>query len=267
MPILNKLLDKIKNNEQVLLMFDYDGTLTPIVEKPDLAGLNEKTKNNLETITGINNIRIAIITGRKITDIQKISNIKHPLIAIYGIHGGEVLPYGKTSPQINISENIVLKLQEFKKILEKSIITEFKSSQGIIIEDKRFSISLHYRLSDNLTAQKAIEIFDKYTQQLNMQDDFRIQKGKKVIELLPLNFSKNTAVNSLILENPNHYPVYFGDDLTDICAFKEVKNYNGYAIGVGEAHPDYIELIDQQIQISELYDFLEEIKSFFKYNN
>ena len=66
---------KIKYKEKILLMFDYDGTLTPIVDKPELAVLDKKVKKSLEKIASTDFINVSIITGRQVIVIKELSGI------------------------------------------------------------------------------------------------------------------------------------------------------------------------------------------------
>ena len=81
---------KIKYKEKILLMFDYDGTLTPIVDKPELAVLVKKVKNSLEKIASTDFINVSIITGRQVIVIKELSGINSDNVNIYGLHGGEM---------------------------------------------------------------------------------------------------------------------------------------------------------------------------------
>lgn len=244
---------KIKEKSKLLLMFDYDGTLTPIVEKPEYAKLEEKTKNHLEILASKEFIKLDIITGRQIAVLQKLSGIKSPYITMFGLHGGEIQIGDKIIS--NVSELKKEALTEFKKDLKKKI----SGYEGIIIEDKEYTVSLHYRLADEITGQRGVDIFKELSSFYNLDNEFRFQEGKKVIEILPSNFSKSKAVASEIINYPEYFPIYFGDDLTDVSAFREVKKHGGLAIGVGEINFNEIDSIDDQYKVDELSEFIKEI--------
>jgi trehalose-phosphatase len=246
MKITEMLLEKIKTKSKILLIFDYDGTLTPIVGIPSSAKLDDKVKDNLEILAGFDFIKLAIVTGRNIDDFIHVSNINSNNISIYGMHGGEYLLNNHNV--IDFSDDMKEQLLVFKKS-----ITKLSLIPGIFIEDKVYSISLHYRFANREDSLHSIADFIRTAESLNLCQEFKFLKGKKVIELLPKSFSKINAVNDLIHKFNMYIPVYFGDDVTDIDAFDEVKKFDGYAIGVGRTA---FNKIDECITVKGLQNFI-----------
>jgi trehalose 6-phosphate phosphatase len=248
---LNSLKDRIKNKKNTLLIFDYDGTLTPIVDNPSLAKLTTEVKKALENLSKLDFIKIGIVTGRSIADFKILSSIDTSNIIIFGMHGGEF--------ELNKQIISLLTNNERLSVIEsfaKDLNTECADYEGIIIEDKGYSVALHYRLADEITAQKAKDIFNKMVATLNKPDSFKVQVGKKVLEFMPIGFSKDKAVYGLIEANSNYIPYYFGDDITDIIAFKEVRKNGGYAVGINP-HPVFPEtVLDFEVTQSELEQFI-----------
>jgi len=251
------IFQKAKKQEKILLMFDYDGTLTPIVAKPELAMLNDKTKNNLESIVKSNFIKIAIISGRQIKTLKELSGINNPEIIMYGVHGGEI--YRENTTHVHISDNDIKLLAKFKENIKNNLL----NIQGIIIEDKTYSIALHYRNSNIINAEAAKKIFIHYIEEMNLNKKFYVQKGKKVLEVLPQNFNKGKAIENLLNENSGYFPVYFGDDLTDNYAFEKVKKQGGTAIGTGPLYKNssYVDIWISRNKIEELLDNLKLISA------
>ncbi|MEI7474533.1 MAG: trehalose-phosphatase [bacterium] len=243
---------KIKYKEKILLMFDYDGTLTPIVDKPELAVLDKKVKNSLEKIASTDFINVSIITGRQVIVIKELSGINSDNVNIYGLHGGEM----KLGTEI-INNTFSLKNNNLE-LFKNSLKEKLNNYNGIFIEDKEYTISLHYRLANEKDSLTAVELFKTQADFYNLHEDFRYQNGKKVIEILPKKFSKNNAVASQIANCPEYFPVFFGDDLTDISAFEEVKRHNGMAIGVGNIE---FSGIDDYIEVEELGLFIQRINT------
>lgn len=256
MKSLDFIKSKILEKSKILLMFDYDGTLTPIADKPELAKLDKNIKNNLELLAPAPFINICIITGRQISVLKQLSSIKSSYISMYGLHGGEAQIKNKVIN--NLASIKTNNLNKFKLSLKEKL----KNYDGIFIEDKKYTVSLHYRLSTIDTALIAIELFKKEASLFDLEKDFRYQEGKKVIEILPKNFSKSKAVAKHISKYPDYFPIFFGDDLTDISAFKEVKKQNGIAIGIGDL--DFNNYIDDQINNDELALFIQEMTDSLK---
>lgn len=246
---INSLIERIQRKKKTLLMFDYDGTLVPIQDKPDMAFMNPILCSALENLSKLNYLKIAVVTGRSIKDLRKLSGLNTPDIYVFGIHGGEIQIQGKT---INSAHN--------KKILDtiNDVSSKLKNrcnkTDGIIIENKKYSVALHYRLANE--PQQALDAFYALTKEYEDGGLFKIQKGKKVIELLPLEFSKDKAVLKIIKANKCYCPVYFGDDVTDISAFREVHKFCGYAVGIKPTSFANDGLVDFEIEQNELEKFL-----------
>lgn len=248
---LDSLKDRIKNKKNTLLIFDYDGTLTPIVDNPSKAKLKEEIKVALDNLSKLDFLKIGIVTGRSIADFKILSGINATNILIFGMHGGEFELQNQIISLLTNDERLNV-IEKFSKELNEKCA----SYKGIVIEDKGYSVALHYRLADEATAKSAKDIFDKLVSIVNKPDSFKVQVGKKVLEFMPVGFSKDKAVYGLIEANKNYVPFYFGDDITDIIAFKEVKKHGGYAIGI-TPHPLFSEtVLDSEVAQSELEQFI-----------
>lgn len=252
---LNLLEEKINSKQKTLLMFDYDGTLCPIKPKPDLAKINPKLARKIETLAKKPHLKIAIITGRSIKDFLRVSSFTSKKITVSGLHGGEILDNGqltlkkRTPKEEQIAKNFLMDIQK-----------QCQNLDGILLEDKGFSIALHYRMATEKIAEKAINIFRELMHKYNAEEFFKIQTGKKVVEMLPSKFQKSTIVKELIQKHPEYAPFYFGDDITDICAFEEVKKHNGICIGITPLPFEYENLIDVEISQENLEKFILQLK-------
>ncbi|PIZ13225.1 MAG: trehalose-phosphatase, partial [Elusimicrobia bacterium CG_4_10_14_0_8_um_filter_37_32] len=79
------ILRKIKKSNKILLFLDYDGTLTPIVSKPEAAVLSHRTKKILKILSNDCRFILVVITGRSVSDIKKLVGINR--IIYIGNHG------------------------------------------------------------------------------------------------------------------------------------------------------------------------------------
>ncbi len=133
---------KLKNifkNKCVFLFLDYDGTVAPIAPTPKKAIISVETKKLLKTLSESSRCKLAIISGRALKDLKKMVSLKNIFYA--GNHGVEIegpklrfehpMPYGYKLMLRRISNDLHLKLSKIR---------------GIVIEDKDYSMSLHYRL-------------------------------------------------------------------------------------------------------------------------
>ena len=206
------------------LFFDYDGTLTPIVDKPQAAVLDGNIRAMLNRLKS--DYPIAIISGRTLADIMDRVKIKDIFYA--GNHGAEI--WDGRQKIVGSSEPIDTGLlHEFKE----KIATAMKGIAGIMVEDKTMTISIHYRKVKKQDREKMTARFRDVAQ--SYQNRLRITKGKEVFEARPLHaWNKGDAVQ-WILKNygAGKMPVFVGDDSTDEDAFKAV-NETGVSMSIGK---------------------------------
>lgn len=257
---LNILTIRIKNKEKTLLIFDYDGTLVPIQPRPDLAKISSVLRDSLENLSKLSFLKIAIVTGREINDFKKVSGLNTKNMIVFGVHGGEIEQNNEISTGI-YDEGIIKTIEEIFNELNN----ECNDLNGIIIEDKKYSVAMHYRMANELIAEKAIYIFNKLAEKYNTENLFKIQTGKKIIEFLPSKFTKSNAVNTIIQANQAYVPFYFGDDITDISAFQEVRKFFGYAIGIKPLPFKSGNIVHFEIAQDELEKFLVNLNNTYGY--
>lgn len=191
---------------KVLYAFDFDGTLAPIVSSPERAGMTVKTSDLLKVLTS--KTPSAILSGRSIRDLEKrLPPIKSHLV---GNHGLEGLPSQKSS--IHQIEKIC---RGWKRQIEQSWPKILKGSE-VFLEDKTYSLALHYRGSRNKREVKP-RLFE-LLKELNPVP--RIVLGKSVINLVPVGAPhKGVALLELMGHLKIHCALYIGDDDTDEDVF------------------------------------------------
>jgi trehalose 6-phosphate phosphatase len=212
-------------NRSLAIFLDYDGTLTPIVSRPDQAMLTDSTRAILRTLAS--KVPVAILSGRGREDVCKRVAIDGIVYA--GSHGFDIAgPRGLPKQEAT----------EFLPVLaaaEKELREKLASITGALVERKRFSIAAHYRKvneSDFPKLKRAVsEVATRHR-------ELRRMEGKKVYELLPdIDWDKGKAVlwllETLGFEGAKLRPVYIGDDLTDEDAFRAITQ-RGVGILVSE---------------------------------
>jgi trehalose-phosphatase len=130
--------DKIRRAQNLFLLLDYDGTLTPIVSAPDLAFCPPEVKIVLEKLRDSPNILLAIISGRSLEDIR--GKVGVPGIIYVGNHGLDIQnPAGVHKKKLSPPRE-----KELRKIIE-SLQESFREIPGILFEDKGPILAIHYR--------------------------------------------------------------------------------------------------------------------------
>ena len=187
-----------------LLAFDIDGTLAPIVQRPDEARLPDDVQRRLGEIAQC--ASVAIITGRGVDDARRMLSFE-PRYLI-GNHGAEGLPgWGMQS------EAFAAAVREWRPTLAAATAL---TNTGVVVEDKRYTLSLHFRgAADPASARRAI---DRCIASLEPAP--RIIGGKAVVNVLPADApDKGDALRTLIGAEQTNSVLYVGDDDTDEAVF------------------------------------------------
>ncbi|HTL75848.1 MAG TPA: trehalose-phosphatase [Casimicrobiaceae bacterium] len=187
-----------------LLAFDIDGTLAPIVDDPGGARLPADIQQCLATLA--RRYDVAIVTGRAVEDARRMFAFEPRYLV--GNHGAEGIPRWAER-----SQAYVRTVHGWREALETC---EALDATGVTIEDKRYSLSLHYRRApDRGAAHRAIRACVE-----RLEPAATIIDGKAVVNLLPPGApDKGDAVRALIDETQRPTAFYVGDDDTDEAVF------------------------------------------------
>src|SRR5882757_2836489 len=197
---------------ETAILLDIDGTLLELMPTPrevwvppglskTLNGLVEKTKGAL-----------ALVSGRSLNDIDLIfAPDQFPAV---GGHGAEMRLVGDSE-------------------LKRRLATIAKLSPGILLEDKGYSLALHYRLAPH--AEKAIYEAVSLIRADLPNAPIEVLPGKCVCEIKHSGFNKATGVRELMTHEPfkGRRPFFIGDDVTDEAVFAIVPDLGGQAFSVG----------------------------------
>jgi alpha,alpha-trehalase len=212
----------LARTKRIVVFLDYDGTLTPIVERPEDAHLSAAMQTVLSNLA--RSFTVAIVSGRGLADVRQRVGLE----ALYyaGSHGFEMVgPDG--------FEAIYEPAQAFLPALdqaEQALHDRLDSIPGAQIERKHFALAIHYRRVHEAEVEHVAAAV-KAVQAIHTQ--LRQTGGKKVCELRPdLDWHKGTALFWLLeamhLDRNGVLPIYIGDDVTDEDAFVAV-----HTIGIG----------------------------------
>ncbi|MBN1385044.1 MAG: trehalose-phosphatase [Elusimicrobia bacterium] len=251
---------KLNNTKKLLVFFDYDGTLTPIVSRPELAKLSLETKKLLTKVSESKKVVLAIVSGRPLKEVKKFIKIKNIIYA--GNHGFEIAAHSgvtrhqlrscgrvetqagvKTGlPRIYIHPAFARKgwvhpeakktrplLQRIKKVLKKKI----GNIKGAFVEDKGLTLTIHWRLTPKKYLSK---LFALVRSLICGNLHLKLTRGKKVWEIRPnIDWHKGKAVEYIMskVQCPkSSVTLYLGDDVTDEDAFKSLGK--GISIRIGK---------------------------------
>lgn len=226
------ILKELLRRNQVILFLDYDGTLTPIVEKPEMAVLPSKAKKVLKELAKNKNFHVFIISGRSMIILKELVDIDN--IVCIGNHGLEI-----EGENIDFEGFSFSRFREILDFLKWEITKELAFFQGAFVEDKGLGLSVHYRMLNLKDESIFKHLLEDITDKFCSMKEIRITSGKKVFELRPpIDWDKGKAL-LWILKNQhlqgskrNVIPVYIGDDATDEDAFLAIEGM-GITIHVG----------------------------------
>ncbi|MBU4467554.1 MAG: trehalose-phosphatase [Candidatus Omnitrophica bacterium] len=225
-------IKELLRNKFVLLMLDYDGTLTPIVKAPSKAIIHKDTRELLQKLSRSPYCKIGIISGRKLEDIKNIVGIDS--IIYTGNHGLEI-----QGPKIKFESQVSSRLKSIIRNIATDMQKRLLGIKGVLIENKGLTLSIHYRL----VSKKDMPVFEKIVSEVTnsymVSNKIKVNSGKKVYEIKPpVRWDKGKVVlwllvrQQFILGEKNVLPIYIGDDITDEDAFKALKR-KGLTVFVG----------------------------------
>ena len=239
--------------QQLAVFLDYDGTLTPIAARPELAVMSDAMRDVLQTLA--THCPVAIVSGRDRVDVQHLVRLE----ALYyaGSHGFDIVGPQGVPIQHRVGESFTPILDQTEAALHRRL----DGIAGVLIERKAFAIAVHVR---HVLAPQEREVESQIDAILSQQPTLCKKYGKKVFDLLPaINWDKGQAVLWLLhhlgLETPAVTPLYIGDDVTDEDAFQALALAGrGLGILVAESpqptaaqfflrHPDEVQSFLQQL--------------------
>jgi len=230
----DKIARRIKSADHVFLLSDYDGTLTPIVDKPEFAALSQETKKLLRKLAKSRRYTVGVISGRALADLKSKVDLEGIIYA--GNHGLEIEGFGSS-----FLEPIAEEMRPFLKMLNQALLATLRGIKGVFVEDKGLTLSVHYRMVDRDEEEKVRGAFERIIDPLHVTGRIRVTRGKKVYEIRPpVDWDKGKAIAWLMAKcrevrgRGGALPIYLGDDLTDEDGFKAIERNNGVSIFVGE---------------------------------
>jgi trehalose 6-phosphate phosphatase len=214
-----------RSGDRLAIFLDYDGTLTPIVSRPEDAWLSESMRETLRSLAG--RLPIAILSGRDLDDVRGRVHVDGIVYA--GSHGFDIAGAGGLRRELGAAYLPVLDTAEAEL---REALDEIPGSQ---LERKHFSVAAHYR---NVNENDAFKVALATDAVAAKHRELRRIDGKKVYELLPdIEWNKGKAVlwllETLGLIRGKVLPIFIGDDRTDEDAFSALEK-RGVGILVSE---------------------------------
>lgn len=210
------------------VFLDIDGTLLDIAPTPLDVRVSDGLRETLTALSVQYGGAIAFVSGRPIAEMDRIF---HPLrLAAVGGHGAEI----RFTPSSDIRRSKIATLDDE---LRAAFARIGRIGEGIIVEDKGYSLAIHYRLAPHLGSEimKGVTAICRN----DRCDSLEILPGKLVIEIKPGGYDKGTGLREMMSVPPftGRQPIFIGDDVTDNAAFAVLPDFGGTGFSVGGIVP------------------------------
>jgi trehalose 6-phosphate phosphatase len=212
----------VSHLSETAVLLDIDGTLLDFAPTPREVWVPPGLARTLNHLARRTNGALAMVSGRSINDIDLI--FAPDIFPAIGGHGAEM--------RINPADEPGAALLMDKE-LKRRLAAIAKLSPGILLEDKGYSLALHYRLAPH--AEKAIYEAVSLIRADLPNAPIEVLPGKLVCEIKLAGFTKATGVLELMKHEPfkGRRPFFIGDDVTDETVFAIMPDLNGLAFSVG----------------------------------
>jgi trehalose 6-phosphate phosphatase len=207
-------------------LLDVDGTLVEIAPTPRSVQVPPSLRRDLERLATLTDGATALVSGRSLDELDRLFG---PLqLTMVGGHGAEIRFWRDGHANVQSAPPLGTSLRARLAAIEAI-------DSRLIVEDKGYSVALHYRRAPEREAavRKAVAALEP---EISAQD-LEILDGKAVIEIKRPDIDKGTGVRALLAQAPflRRRPVYIGDDITDEDAFAVLPEFDGIAISVGRS--------------------------------
>ncbi|MDE5442868.1 trehalose-phosphatase [Bradyrhizobium sp. CSA207] len=210
--------------DEIAILLDIDGTLLELMPTPREVWVPPGLSNTLNRLVERTSGALALVSGRSLNDIDLI--FAPDVYRAVGGHGAEM--------RLSVdNEAAAAHAPPMDKELKRRLAAIAKLSPGILLEDKGYSLALHYRLAPH--AEKAIFEAVSLIRADLPNAPIEVLPGKFVCEIKHSGFTKATGVRELLNHDPfrGRRPIFIGDDVTDETVFAIMPDMNGLAFSVG----------------------------------
>jgi trehalose 6-phosphate phosphatase len=224
----DELKGRVTPQKKKLVFLDFDGTLVSIADTPEAVKLDPRTLEVLQKLSQESGVRLVILSGRPLSELTRRLKLKNTIMA--GNHGLEIQGRGADLP---VNAKKARSLSRFIHLLSEKFKVTLSHYPGVWVEDKQYTLSIHYRALPRGQAgffDEMIAFFKKKYEKYPILWTW----GKKVVEVRPsIYWGKGDIVMHLLKKFKDTLPIGIGDDKADEDMFKVLKERGGIAVRVG----------------------------------
>ena len=241
----SKVVPRIRGAQHILLLLDFDGTLTPLRDRPEDVQLGNATRRVLRRLVSHDRMTVAVVSGRRRADLRKRLGIRG--VRYFGLHGWE-----------DREGMSLLSHSQWLLLSARLWLAHSLRLSGIRMENKKMSLAMHFRKAP---ASAARELRRRIQDMLEMlePEGLHVIEGSKVLEVLPPEIrGKGAAIRNILSRFPGSvFPIYIGDDASDESAFAALPD--GITVRVGRARGSAARYTLRDP--NEVHRFLERLES------
>lgn len=210
--------------DRFAFLFDVDGTLLDIAPTPQAVRIPPTLRHDLDRLSALTGGATALVSGRSLADLDHLFGPLH--LAMVGGHGAEIRVWRRGQPEQSNE-------QPLNEWIRRQIADIKAAIPEIIVEDKGYSIALHFRLAPQHERAVLDAVAALDTQFAAQQVE--VLHGKAVVEIKRAGINKGSGIRTLMAQSPfkSRRPIFVGDDITDEDAFAAMPEFDGVAISVG----------------------------------
>jgi trehalose 6-phosphate phosphatase len=236
------------------VFLDYDGTLTPIVDRPEDAVISGGMREAVRGLAA--RCPVCVVSGRDRPVVQQLMGIDDLIVA--GSHGFDIWSPAGGEIRREEGENF----RELLEAVESRLRNELDPIEGALVEPKKSSVAAHYRLVSEDERPRVGRVVEEIL--ADYPGELKVTPGKMVYEVQPnIDWDKGKAVlyllGALDLDRDDVVPIYLGDDITDEHAFGALS---GRGIGVFVGHADDPETAGRTTSADYALHTFEEVERF-----
>jgi trehalose 6-phosphate phosphatase len=245
-PELLDAIRRISSTEHLLVALDFDGTLSPLVDRAEDARPLPRSAAALEALAQLPRTTTALISGRALDSLRLVASPPAGTLLI-GSHGAEVW-LGEGSLGLELDEEQRTKLAAVREVLAEIVTI----APGTLLEDKPAGVVLHTRMADDDVAEDAVEAAMRV---LREHPGVYLKTGKRVLETSVVHASKGEAVEFLRQATGATAILFAGDDVTDEDALGRLMGDDvGIKVGLDFTQAQY--RVEAPVHVAELLEAL-----------
>ncbi len=225
---LDDLKSLVAGQDPILLLLDFDGTLSEIAPRPEQATLCPGNQPLLCQLADRPEFVVGVISGRSLHDVEAWVNV--PGLVYAGNHGLEISGLGLDYRHPD-AESASRTIRQASHDLE----IRLAGVPGAFVENKTYTLTTHFRQTPPQYHDQVVSVFDDITHQFVQSGSCHVTEAKMALELRPaIDWDKGRALTLIRSRlSPESFPIYMGDDATDEDAFGAVRSAGGVGVYVG----------------------------------